>query len=92
MSTHTATVYLQVEPQWSSWKKVDGEPALDGAKVVAFTLKKPDRPRSGTVTVKLAIVIPAGAFLPLRPEAVVTIPESLTAASLPIEVEAVDPS
>jgi hypothetical protein len=39
--------------------------------------------------VKVTIEIPKGAFLPLRPEAIVIVPESLTAPH-PVTVEAQD--
>jgi hypothetical protein len=87
-----ATFYAQVEPEWSSWTNYDGEKQLRGAKVVRVTQEKPKRPLPGVVLVKLTIRVPSAAFLPLRPEAVVVIPEEMTAASLPIEVEAGDPT
>lgn len=86
-----ATFYAQVEPEWSHWTSADGERRLNGAKVVTTTQKRPQRPRSGTVLVKLTVRVPAGAFLPLRPEAVVVIPDDMTVTT-PIEVEAEDPS
>ena len=84
-----ATFYAQVEPVWSWWKDSNGEQDLQGAKVVAITQKRPSKPRSGVVITKLTIRIPDSAFLPLRPEAIVVIPENMTAAS-PLEVLAED--
>jgi len=85
-----ATFYAQVEPEWSRYRTVGGEKALEGAKVVTITQRKPSRPRGGTVLVKLTIRVPEAAFLPLRPEAIVVVPEDMTIAS-PIEVVAEDP-
>lgn len=86
-----ATFYAQVEPEWSRWQTDgQGNPALDSAKVVTVTQKKPGRPKGGTVLVKLTLRLPHGAFLPLRPEAIVVIPEDMTVTS-PIEVLAEHP-
>lgn len=86
-----ATFYAQVEPEWSQlsyWGEADRP--LRGAKVVRTTQQRPDRPKPGTVLVKLTIRIPAGAFYPLRPEAIVVVPETLTEPH-PVEVVAEDP-
>lgn len=89
MSTHDATFYAQVEPEWHG-SYGGNDPALRGIKVVTVTQQRPRHPRGGTVTVKLTIRVPDAAFLPLRPEAVVVVPESMTEVN-PIEVEAVEP-
>lgn len=68
-----ATTYLQIEPDWS----YDATMVL-GAKVVRCTQRAPkDKQLSGTVLVKITVDLPEAAFLPLIPEAVVTIPEDL---------------
>lgn len=86
-----ATVYLQLKPDLHNWWK-DGSdnPILQGAKVIAMTQGRPEKPKPGTVLVKVTIRTPAGAFLPLSPEAIVVIPEAMTVTT-PIEVEASDP-
>lgn len=87
----TATFYVQLEPEWSSWQKdAEGHPVLEGAKAVRITQSRPTSPKAGTVLVKLGVQAPAGSFLPLRPEALVVIPESF-ALTTPILVEAHDP-
>ncbi|MCC4906947.1 hypothetical protein [Microbacterium sp. cx-59] len=88
-----ATVYLQVQPDYS-WRarqsgKYDEPSAIDGAKVVGSTQNKSQKPKPGTVEVKVVIELPKGAFLPLRPEAIVVIPETLTTPH-PVTVEAED--
>ena len=85
----TATLYLQVEPEWSPYT-VDGVPVLRGAKAVNLTQRMPREQRGGTVLVKLVIRVPATAFLPLRPAAVVVIPDDMTVTE-PIAVTAEDP-
>lgn len=85
-----ATFYAQVEPVWSRWR-TNGEHTVQGAKVVRLTQAKPAKQMGGTVLVKLTLRIPEAAFLPLRPEAVVVIPEDMAAVQ-PIEIEAVDPA
>ncbi len=85
-----AEFYVQVQPEWSLYA-YDGERRVQGAKVVNMTQKKPTKQQGGTVLTKLTIRIPKAAFMPLRPEAIVVIPEHMTVTA-PLEVEAVDPS
>jgi hypothetical protein len=81
--THVpATVYLQLEPLWNEY---NGK--LVGAKVVRHSQNKPARPVGGSVTVKMTVHAPRGAFLPLEPEAVVVIPANMTETN-PVYVEA----
>lgn len=83
-------VYLQVEPQYWRNYDLDNISSIKGAKVVGTTQKKSASPRSGTVEVKITLRIPKAAFVPLRPEAVVVIPETMTDPH-PVEVVAEDP-
>lgn len=90
--TVKATVYLQVAPEWKRWYSAqnrDTTDAVGGAKVIGSTQNRTRSPKPGTVEVKLTVEIPKTAFLPLRPEAIVVVPESLTMPH-PIEVEAED--
>lgn len=87
---HDATFYVQIEPEWSSYANREGERALTGIKATAITQKRPTRPRHGAVLTKLTVRIPDAAFLPLRPEVIVVIPEDMVVTS-PIEVEAGNP-
>lgn len=83
-----ATFYAQVEPQWRTWGVgPDGDPILTGAKVSTVTQGRPNKPRSGTVMVKLTLRLPANAFLPLRPEAIVVVPETLTETTVEVVAE-----
>lgn len=87
-----ATVYLQVQPEYLAWygaSQRDTAAAIRGAKVVGSTQNKSTRPKPGTIEVKLTVELPKAAFLSLRPEAVVVIPETLTQPH-PVEVEALD--
>lgn len=87
---HVATFFAQVEPEWGhAWG--DQEKPVRSIKVVGITQKRPAKPKSGTVVVKLAIEIPDAAFYPLRPEATIIIPETLTQPH-PVVVEALDPA
>lgn len=90
--TVKATVYLQVQPEFSRLVHLRDTPAsVRDAKIVGYTQNRAKKPRSGVVEVKIAIEIPKAAFLPLRPEAVVVIPETMTTPH-PIEVVAEDPN
>lgn len=84
-----ATFFAQVDPEWRNY--YGQEPTLVGARVVTITQKRPRKPKGGTVLVKLTIRVPDAAFLPLRPEAIVVVPEDMTVVT-PLEVEASDPS
>lgn len=85
-----ATFYAQVEPVWGYTYGGEQRPCK-GAKVVTITQQRPNKPRGGTVLVKLTIRLPAGVFLPLQPEAVIEIPASLSETH-PVEITASDPS
>lgn len=90
--THVdATFYVQLSPDWSRYQRDHAwNQILDGARFARATIKKPEAQMAGTVLLKLTVRVPAGAFLPLAPEAVVVIPEGMTVTE-PIEVEAADP-
>lgn len=86
-------VYLLVEPTWGdrrrSWERDDQDrPILLGAKVTKATQGRPTVPRDGGVVMRLTLRVPAGAFLPLQPEAVVVV--SMNDLET-VMVEAVDP-
>jgi hypothetical protein len=80
-----AATYLQVKADFWMGDRVRS------AKVVRATQKAPgDAQLPGTVLVKITLDIPENAFLPLRPEAIVTIPADFAIAKA-IEVVAEDP-
>jgi hypothetical protein len=85
--THQTSFYVQIEPEFFG----NDNPQVRQIKAVGLTQKRPRAQRGGTVMVKLTIEVPDGAFLPLRPEATIVIPEGMTVAE-PITVEAEDPS
>jgi hypothetical protein len=85
-----ATFYAQVEPEWGRSASYDPEPPIRRVRVARITLTRPDRPKPGVVVVKLTLRIPAAAFYPLQPEAVVEIPTELT-QPFPVSVVAGDP-
>lgn len=70
-------VYLLVQPEWKDryYSDAQDRPILKGAKVVKHTQQKPRVDREG-VAVKITLRIPAGAFLPLQPEAIVVLRET----------------
>lgn len=90
MTTHDATFYVQLEPRWGSVHWQTKERPLQEVKAVAITQTRPAKPRAGTVMIKLTVRIPDGAFLPLRPEAIVVIPDGMAIVGA-IEVIAEQP-
>ncbi len=93
MKTIKTTGYLQIEPDWNDYYSHDrDDPSyLRGAKVVGVTQKRSRQPRAGVVEIAVTIEIPSSAFVPLRPEATIVIPEGLTIQH-PVVVEAADPN
>jgi hypothetical protein len=85
-----ATFYVQVSPTWGHQYAGDEERPLRGASFVRASKTRPERQLPGTVLAKLTLRIPAGAFYPLRPEAVIVIPDSMVELA-PVEVTASDP-
>lgn len=91
MSSHTATFYVQIEPEWSRYPNENGDKTVSAIKAIAVTQKQPRSPRGGTLSMKLSVEVPDGAFMPLRPEAVIVIPEGMAIVN-PIEVTVEDPT
>lgn len=88
--SHDATFFVQLAPDfYQRYGHVD--PTVRSIKAVALTQSRPGKPKSGTVLVKLTVRVPDGAFLPLRPEAIVVVPEDMTAVA-PIVVTAENPN
>ena len=87
-----AKVFAQVEAtrvsnRWSSQlhKYV---PEVDGARIVAITQKRPEKPKSGCIVVELTIRLPEAAFLPMQPTAIIDIPDTFTSIAALVETEA----
>jgi len=82
------TCYIQVEPVWAYRDKN----RLNGANVKRVTRKRPDSPIPGSVVVKLSLDIADAAFMPLQPEATVSIAvehtEAVHVQSEPLELVA----
>lgn len=79
------TVYLQLEPLWSSYRGSDGQPTVRGVKVTKITQQRPKRING--VAVKLTVKLPAAAFLPLAPTVVVDVPEGALEFEPEVSVE-----
>lgn len=81
----TADAYLQVEKRifYGDWYR-------ETARVQKVTQHKPEVVLPGCIVVKVQLRIPAEAWGPFEPEAVIDVPADLI--QHPIQVEAVDPS
>ena len=84
--TREATVYLQLQPgppgpgrQYDVGNK---------ARVAQASSRPPMKPQPGCIVIKLRIRVPAAAWHPITPEAVIDVPAELI--QHPISVEAVD--
>lgn len=69
-----ATVFLQFEPKWNTYRDGDGDFRLLSMRPVRMTLTEPAQRVPGTALVKLTVELPPGVFYPLMPEAVVVVP------------------
>jgi len=87
------TFYAVVKPKfgrrWDSSvsRQVD---CVDSIRVTGITQKRPAKPDG--VVCKLTLRFNEVAFMPLQPQAVIEIPDSLIAVQQDIEVEAEDPN
>lgn len=72
-----ATFHVQLRPDIIRWNG-----RVRGADLVRATQKKPSKPVSGTLLVKVTLDIPDAAFLPLEPEIDVSVPVDHTRAVL----------
>lgn len=87
-----AAAYLVVEGTRSRYRPVDPENGLrrvDGARIFAMRVGRPTRLERDQVAVKVTVRLPAAAFDPLQPTALITVPEDLIQRG-PIEVDAAD--
>jgi hypothetical protein len=90
VTSHDATFYIQVLPEFGRFA-VNGKRPVTGIKPVTMTQKAPSRPQGGTVLVKLTLRIPDSAFYPLRPEAVIVVPEDMVEINPVVDVVVSDP-
>jgi hypothetical protein len=79
------TFYVQIEPEWSAYASHNGDPQLRTIKAKRMTQSRPSDPLGGSVMVKMTVEVPDSAFMPLRPEAIVVVPENFVKDN-PIEV------
>lgn len=87
-----ATAYLVVEGTRRRYGAVNRETGLrpiDNARVAALRIGRPSRLERDQVAVKVTVRLPAAAFDPLQPTALITVPEDLIQRG-PIEVDAGD--
>jgi len=81
--TFDATGFLVIEPVRSRY---NGSPR--GAKLTRVVQKRPTSLPNGAVAVAITIQLPAAAFEPLKPAALIVVPEELIQHE--VSVEAVD--
>ncbi|OBJ24624.1 hypothetical protein [Mycobacterium sp. 1245801.1] len=82
--TVDATAYLTVEG--TRWRH--GTKQVRDAKVVRVTQGRPAQLTADQVAVRVTVRLPVEAFDPLRPEALIVVPEELV--QRPVEVEATE--
>lgn len=91
-TSQTATTHLVLEARRQTWGPNDPDTGLkpvESVRVVAARSRRPEKLARDQIAVKVTVQIPASAFDPLRPTALVVVPESLIHRA-PIEVEAAD--
>lgn len=82
-----ATFYVQIEPEFSSYRASDGEYPVVGAKAKRITQNRPDVTVAGAVVVKLSLDLPESVFQPLRPSVEVIIPDTHVQPAIQVIVE-----
>lgn len=82
--TVEATAYLTVEGTRSRYS----DKSVTAAKVTRVTKGRPAQLSADQVAVRVTVQLPAAAFDPLRPEAMIVVPEELI--QRPVEVEATE--
>lgn len=89
--SHKAAFYVQLEPVFGyGTDPATGERHIRGAKAVGITQSRPSKPKPGTIAVRLEVLVPQSLFLPLRPAAIIALPEDLAVLATPVEVTAKD--
>jgi hypothetical protein len=88
--SHDATFYVQIEPSFGRYTDDAGRRKVYSLRAVNITQKSPSHPRGGAVLIKLTLRIPDAAFQPLRPEAVIVVPEDMIQINPVIDVEVTD--
>lgn len=91
-NAQTATTHLILEARRSPYGRNNPETGLKpilAVRVVGSRAGRPERLTRDQIAVKVTVEIPESAFEPLRPTALVVVPESLIHRA-PIEVEAAD--
>jgi len=88
----STTFYAVVKPKFGRrWDTNLGHvDCVDSIRVTGITQKRPAKPDG--VVCKLTLRFNEQAFMPLQPQAVIEIPDSLIAVQQDIEVEAEDPN
>lgn len=86
--TVDATAYLIIEGERYRWDPASAP--VRGARIAGSRKKKPTQLTGDQVVVKVTVRLPKAAFEPLRPEALVVVPEELVQHV--VTAEAVDPS
>ena len=82
--------YLTLIPEWSRHLKDENKrPILTGVKADRITKTRPEVVKGGGLVTKLGIVVDAGAFVPLQPEAVIHV--GATEVQVIHQVEAREP-
>lgn len=87
-----AKFYVTLTPTFGS-RYHEGKygPGVTNLRATKITSKRPTgKAAVGAVTTELTVRIPEGAFLPLMPAAVITVPEDMIVAGDAIEVDATD--
>jgi hypothetical protein len=88
----TCNFFVTFEPEFSSYTDAMGNRTVRRVKPVSITQKPPSgRTRAGSMSVGFKVRIPSAAFLPITPQVVIEVPESLIQVH-PLEVEATDGS
>lgn len=79
--TYRATGFLIMEPTRLKWSPEN----VSGCKIAGIKQKRPTSLPNGSVAVAVTIEIPKAAFEPLRPAALIVVPEELIQHEVTVE-------
>lgn len=90
-NTVTTVAYLTIVPKWKNYlKDSDGNPVLEGARVVAVHQSKPASVKGGGIVTALTVEVSAETFLPIAPKATLQIDQGN--AEIVLEMDAEHPT
>lgn len=93
MAEPTAEFYLVLEGKRSAYKpkQANGLHPVETARAVSLKANQPKTLGKDQIYMKIRVQVPASAFDPIAPSALIVVPEDLIGKTTEVVVEALDP-